>query len=387
MFKIDIAPVEYHDPWRIPVEERLRNLARGQRRVVYFYEHPDARTFRYRVYNMVQALEAVQDGTSAAYFFYDEMDTWDRAIDMADVIVVCRARYNSRLERALARARSKGKPIFFDIDDLVFDPHRVHLIIDSLGEDVLPSDAWDFWYAYTGRLGATLELCDRAITTTEYLAKRICESTGKAVSVIPNFLNREQVEISERIFQEKVRHGFARDGRFHLGYFSGSPTHNKDFAVAADAIVRLLDRDPRIVLRLVGDIRLEGPFQNFRSRIESYPLQDYVNLQRLVGEVEVNLVPLQENEFTNCKSELKYFEAGLVGTLTAASPTSTYAMAIQDSHNGYLVKSYEWYEKITALMDMGEDYGEVAREAFRESELGYSWTYQVEAIKTALIGD
>jgi len=36
--------------------------------------------------------------------------------------------------------------------------------------------------------------------------------------------------------------------------------------------------------------------------------------------VEIVIAPLQENVFTNCKSELKYFEAAIVGTIPSYSP-------------------------------------------------------------------
>jgi glycosyltransferase involved in cell wall biosynthesis len=387
MFKLDVPPAAYRDPWDIPLEDRLRSLARGQQRVAYFCEYPDSSSFRYRVYNMIQALEGANSGISAAYFGYDEFDVWDRAIDMADVLVVCRARYNSRLNCALDRARSKGKPIFYDIDDLVFNPRYVHLIMNALDQEVLPSEAWDKWFAYTGRLGAALDLCDRAITTNAYLAARIQEFCGKPVSVIPNFMNREQLEISAQIYRQKVNSGFARNDQVHLGYFSGSPTHNKDFEIMYDALVDLFERDPRIVLRVVGYMHLQGPIQNYRSRIEFYPLQDFVNLQRLVGEVEINLVPLQDNVFTNCKSELKYFEAGIGGTVTVASPTFTYQNAIRDGKNGFLARDYEWYEKIAALIATMDEYTAIACEAQFYSSRKFSWQEQAGITRSILFSD
>jgi hypothetical protein len=69
-----------------------------------------------------------------------------------------------------------------------------------------------------------------------------------------------------------------------------------------------------------------------------------VYLQQLIAEVDFNLVPLQTNEFTHCKSELKYVDAANVGTLTIASPTHAYAAAIRHGHNGYLAADSEWLE-------------------------------------------
>src|SRR6266540_2984768 len=275
MFLQNISPViNYTDPWKIPYEERIKSLARGQRRVAYFYENPDNSTFRYRVYNMIQSLQESRNGTSAAYFHNEDPDILNKVIDIADVLVVCRSKYSDKLNRVITSARSKGKPVFFDVDDLVFDPAYVHLVLDTLDQDLDHPSVWDHWFAYVGRIGATMKLCDRAIATNPYLAARLQPHFDKPVSVIPNFLNRQQMEISRKIFQCKKSKKFVRTNYIHLGYFSGTPSHNKDLEVVSDALALLMESDPRITLRVVGFIDLRGPLQRYSSRIERYPLQD-----------------------------------------------------------------------------------------------------------------
>ena len=97
---------------------------------------------------------------------------------------------------------------------------------------------------------------------------------------------------------------------FHVGYFSGSPSHARDFAIAAPAIARLMRADPRVVLRVVGFFDPHPQLAALRDRIEVAPLQDFINLQRSIAEVEINIAPLQDNVFTNCKSDRRFFEAG-----------------------------------------------------------------------------
>jgi hypothetical protein len=73
-----------------------------------------------------------------------------------------------------------------------------------------------------------------------------------------------------------------------------------------------------------------------------HPFVDFIALQALIADVDFNLVPLQTNEFTHCKSELKYVDAANVGTLTIASPTYAYAQAIRHGENGYLAADDQW---------------------------------------------
>jgi hypothetical protein len=106
---------------------------------------------------------------------------------------------------------------------------------------------------------------------------------------MPNYLNPQQQALSERLYNAKRNSGWARDGRNHLGYFSGSPSHALDFTIVAPAISRLMRADPRVVLRVVGFFDPHPELATLRHRIEVVPLQDFINLQRSIAEVEINI--------------------------------------------------------------------------------------------------
>ena len=88
--------------------------------------------------------------------------------------------------------------------------------------------------------------CDRAIATNPFLAAKMAASAGHVRSqVIPNFLHDVQQAVSTELYEAKRHSGFRSDGTITIGYFSGSPTHNRDFAVAAPAVARLMDQVPK----------------------------------------------------------------------------------------------------------------------------------------------
>src|SRR5262249_39819421 len=160
-----------------------------------------------------------------------------------------------------------------DCDDLVFDTERVHLLVDSLNESQRNEAIWNDWFALIGRIGASMRLCDGVITTNDYLAARVREYQPRLrTAVMPNYLNPKQQELSRGFHCRKRDSNWARDGRIHIGYFSGSPTHARDFAVAAPALCRLLEADPRVVLRVVGFLEPSQELMRHRDRIETYPL-------------------------------------------------------------------------------------------------------------------
>lgn len=385
MFSLDrIAPVPYADPWLNPIQKRLCELASGRVRVAYFYERPDNSTFRYRIYNMTQVLNDGTGEVSAAYFFLADLNRVDEIADLADILVICRTRYDQQVNRLIRAFRNRRKRVLFDTDDFVFDNNYVHLLIQALDLDMQNPHVWDDWFAYISRLGATLKQCDGAITTTPGLATRIREFAGIPVSIVPNFMNRQQLALSEAIIEAKQGHAPGESGLIHLGYFSGSPSHNRDFAMVVPALEELLEENAQLGVVVVGYIEAGPRLERFSGRVHRLPFHDFINLQRAVGAVEFNLMPLQFNTFTNCKSELKYFEAAAVGTVSIASPTDVYATAIRHGDTGYLARAHEWTNAIRQALYRLHDYGAMAERSRRDALSKYAWFGQRGTILAAL---
>lgn len=342
----------YAPPWDVqPLEERLAALDGDLPRVAWLYERPDTSTFRYRVFNMVECLQSERPQRAAAsWFSCSEIDALVDRLPRLDVLVLARVRYDAQVARLIAIARAHRVRILFDCDDLVFDIGFVHFILDTLDQDTRSASMFDGWFAYCGRIEAVARLCDGGITTNDFLAARMADVVGGPVRVVPNYLNRYQQQTSDLLLTEKAARGFRGDGTVTIGYFSGSPSHNRDFAIAAPALARLLDADPDTNVRIVGFLDSTGPLAAFASRVEQLPLTDWVNLQRLIAEVEINIAPLQDNIFTNCKSELKFFEAAAVGTWTIATPTAAFQAAITSPDTGQLARADEWDDALAAAV-------------------------------------
>ncbi|MET3179675.1 UNVERIFIED_ORG: glycosyltransferase involved in cell wall biosynthesis [Variovorax guangxiensis] len=386
MFALSIAPAVYADPWLQPLSERLAMLQHRKVRVAYFYEEPNNSTFRYRAYNMAQVLNEPGDGrVSASYFFLSDSDRFDEIANAADLLVICRSRYCHQVNGLITKFRARGKRVLFDVDDLVVDTDYAHLVVATLGLDVTQKGVWDDWFAMIARMHQTMRLCDGAITTNAFLAQKIADCSGLPVAVVPNFMNKEQLDLSEKVFAAKQRMRFLGNGKITLGYFSGSPSHRLDYALVEPALVDVLAERPNVEVMVVGYIDHGPAMHEFGHRVSRQPFHDYVNLQRLLGTVEFNLMPLQSNAFTDCKSELKYFEAASVGTLSIASPSFTYGRAIRDGENGFLSKAHEWTESILRAIDRSSEvYASMATLARGDALSKFSWQYQRDAILNAL---
>lgn len=373
-----IGPFDYVDPWALDYPQRMAMLVARKIRIAYYYERADTSTFRYRVFNMVLGLAADPDcEISASWFVREDIDRNLDFVDRCDVLVIARTRMSPAVDRMIAKARRRGLRVLFDIDDFVFNTDYAPLILDTLAQDAETDQAMDTWYAYFSRLGATLKQCDGAIVTNEFLASKIRDFCPHLYTrIIPNFLNDKQQALSISLYEAKKRSGFRSNRAFHIGYFSGSPTHLRDFAVAAPALRSIMELYPRSRLVLVGFLEPDASFGPFIDRIDRYPLQDFMNLQRLIAQTEINIAPLQDNEFTNCKSELKYFEAAITGTITVATPTYTFRRAIVDGENSLLATAQQWEEKLGEAVEILLDrdaYADMAEVGQQHAIDNYRW--------------
>jgi glycosyltransferase involved in cell wall biosynthesis len=245
---------------------------------------------------------------------------------------------------------------------------------------------WNWWFAAFARMRQAMDFADEIIVTNTYLAERTREVIDKPVRIVPNFMGAEQIEYSRALVAAREASGSRRDGNLHLGYFSGTPTHNRDFAIAAGAVARLLRTDERIRLRLVGYLQLkDSPLSGLEDQIDVVAPTNYMELQRLIAETEVNIAPLQDNRFTNCKSELKYFDAAAVAIPTLASPTYTMTNAIDQGVTGMLVRVDEWDAALQAIVSDYDNVGApMGRAAYEHAIEGYSPTAMLGRLVEAL---
>jgi glycosyltransferase involved in cell wall biosynthesis len=340
-------------PWKTSTARRLEQLRQaldqGLSVNLMLYEQPDASTFRYRIYNVAQSLEQ-SNIWRAVYFFANELQQISNLALRCHLVTVVRFRWTFELDNFLTRLRRQRIPIAYDSDDLVFDLAHVPALANIQNLDWRTDSELNFWFSYVGRVQLAAQLADCWTTTNGHLAHVMRQVMDRPVHVIRNFLNREQLVYSEELLRQKATTPDQKP--FVIGYFSGSPSHYFDLHSIADELCDLLDEFPQTELLIVGYMDFAPRLRAYleQGRIRTHPFVDFLTLQRLIAEVDVNIAPLYPNDFTESKSELKFFEAALVGTITCASPTYTFREAIESGTNGYLCRQGQWYQTIRQIL-------------------------------------
>lgn len=383
----NIKPFEYviNTPWIKPLQKRVNSLIEAKKNdlkvVVYLYENPDTSTFRYRVYNVCQALEISLDWRGV-YFYQEELKIVEKYLKYIDLIIIVRFRWSFEIDRLIKMAKNKRIPVAFDIDDMVYNPDYLPIIVNTLSVNMASDMDYDYWFAYTSRLNMTARLCDAYVTTNCYLADKLSNDLGKKSYIIQNFINVAQEEVSNNYYAQKQR--MYSDSLFTIGYFSGTPSHINDFLAVSTEISDFLYKYGATKLCIVGFMELPACYDHLEQngRVIRKDLVDFIELQRLIAEVDVNIAPLVNNDFSNCKSELKYFEASIVGTITCATPSWIYKNVIDNGVNGFLCDKGQWYGTLERLyLNRELCSGEIVENAYRACLDKYAYVNQTQHIE------
>ncbi len=263
----------------------------------------------------------------------------------AAVMVLHRVTYDDYIAALIQGVHDRQGLVLVDTDDLVFDPQAFQWIDSPDFQDPLRAALYQEDML---RYRQTLEAADGVLASTEYLARAV-RALGKPCWVHRNAANLEMVRQSERM----RKHPRPVDGKIVVGYASGTPTHNRDFGLAAGALQSLLQAHPEAELQIIGYLDMDQSWKLFGPRLKRYPAVNWRVLPFWLSRLDVNLAPLAlDNPFSQSKSEIKYMEAALVGVPTLASPTDAFASAIRPGENGLLAASPdEWRAQLERLTD------------------------------------
>ncbi|MBR5647940.1 glycosyltransferase [Candidatus Saccharibacteria bacterium] len=321
--------------------------------ILYIAQDSESAQYRYRCLNVAQAIE-----NSHKYFvkifLKDKIGDAEQRLSEASLVVIERqTAKDGVILDFIKKAHGQNVKVLLDIDDLVFDYRDLLTLMRSTN-----SKNVFYWVGYFWGIRRIAKKVDGFIVTNDFLGKKIQRTFRRPYKVIFNSLNREQIEKSKEYLKKK-------SSGFRIGYFSGSPTHTKDFRMVEPELLRFLDKHKEVKLDVVGYMEFSSQAAGYikSGRIKIHKLVSYLEMLEMMAEVNVNIAPLLINDFTNCKSELKFFEAAAVETTTIASPSFTFKNAISDGKNGFLAEPGEWYSKLEYLYEHPEENKKMAKAA------------------------
>lgn len=338
---------------------------------VLFVSINDSLLDRYRTDHMIEGLRST--GVKVGKIFYYELKA--EHVKQYNTFIFYRCPWLPEFSDIFDEIRKRNKVSIYAVDDLVIDTKYTNSI--PAVQRLNPEDR-AIYDDGVNRHKKLMEHCDYAITTTGVLAEELKNYPNlKDIYIDRNSMSEEMLYHSSNAIKEVERDG----DKIIIGYFSGTSTHNEDFQMIAPALVRLLEEDSRVYIKLAGRIDAPEALKEYEDRIIFTPYVDWRRLPYELRKSHIVLAPLVDNIFNRAKSEIKWSEAALVGVPVVASDIGAYKDSIVHNETGVLVGNDEnsWYEGIKSLIVDRELYQSISSSS-REYVVNHSITTGERAI-------
>jgi len=268
----------------------------------------------------------------------EQGQTVDAPIKNADVVIIQREfpqNFND-YQKVVLTARKYGKPIVFEIDDLLFFLPKTH------------PDTRDGYYAPSllPMFQALIEA--DCVTVSSQPLNNALSSFNPDTTTLLNFFDDNLWQFSPPIYKDSSHEVLT------IGYM-GTNSHRPDLddvtPVLMDLATRYLGRlrfrfwgvqPPAQLLTLPQVEWIDEQFPSYPKFAEFFQTQS----------ADIFIAPLADNFFNRCKSSLKFFEYSALGAAGIFSDLEPYKISITHRGNGLLASSHDdWREGLVELIE------------------------------------
>lgn len=222
------------------------------------------------------------------------------------------------------QAHDQGVSVVYDLDDrldAIPDENQAKVVYDTPEK--------------RAEIDAMIRLADMITVTTEPLAAHLRRKyPGKDVRVLPNMVTANVQPLKQ-----------PSDPRFVRILYAGSATHQRDLAIVAPALRRLLiERAGKVRFTLFGE-KLPELLRDCRDYVDLKRPVDFQDYHDEIAEIgaDFGIVPLESNEFNTGKSGLKGLEYAGAGYPALASPAAEYPLLVEQGMPIDIVPDDGWY--------------------------------------------
>lgn len=378
MYLLNIAGKKYEtykekNPLYKRVETIVASNEMGMHNVVYIVPSYYSQSVRYRAENMVDIINSLSDWNAVIFETFNSKII-QNYLDYIDVVVFIRTRYDE-LEEFICDITKREIPSYYDMDDFQFSR-----------DCIMPKEFGNAIADVNLQYQKLAVLCDGFITTTSFLKRNIEDFYHKKTYLIKNFMSYEQERIARKCLNKKHNDIAAEiDDWFCLGYFAGK-SHFRDLEIISDDIAIFLERHDKTMLRIIGIEKVPDSLKKdgIRNRVKIFPFMDGNALMKEFAEIDLNLIPLIMDDFSQARSEIKYFEAAIVGTMSLMSPTDVYCEIISKGNIGRVCKDNKWLNSIEEIYEGRKDLKTSMHLLFMEARNEYGADSRKKELQTML---
>jgi tetratricopeptide (TPR) repeat protein/glycosyltransferase involved in cell wall biosynthesis len=327
-------------------------------------QHPSLPSIAIRLIEPLGMLEDCSTRIASGFNAQNKLQIDFEALLMRDVIIVQRDFPTEATLPLLKKLKALGKKLVYETDD------AFHLIPENHSKA--------FHRAKAPAIFEFAQLADVLTVSTEALAKEF-KPYGN-VKVLPNRLsptlwNDELIDVAK---QHRAKHDLKQ---IRIGLIGGED-HQLDLAQLKQAIKAIITSTPHIEWVAYGDgaIALLKPLVHADKLAEIKTNLDYRSHPARVAEMalDIALVPLLDDSFNQCRSNLKFLEFGFLGVPTVFSNVESYNTTVGDGETGLLVNNStdSWVKAIQRLIDNPTLREQIGAKAQKEVQTNWMLTSQ-----------
>lgn len=296
---------------------------------VYSLDHYEQACGHYRIYAPFKVLSESIEVLQGIIIQDNEYIIKLEAAISADVIVVQRFIPSSKTAELLDWLYSLGKPVVFEIDDL-------------LTKIPLSNPSYACGMESAPHIYNFIKKCAAVTVSTEELKRQFIEYND-AIQILPNMLD-------EVLWSKPSPKS---SGPIVIGY-AGTITHATDLELVEGVLERIAQQyGNRVSFTFMGCaterlarlpgfdyIKFEVDYEGYARRLQEIP-------------VDIMLIPLEDNEFNRCKSNIKWLEYSACGYAGIYADLPPYNTSVEHGKTGLLVGNnpQQWYEAISLLIE------------------------------------
>jgi len=263
-----------------------------------------------------------------------------------DLFIIHRDYPRADTQRDIEEILKTKKPVIYEIDDNIFELEPTHVEYEQHFRSI----------PYIKQLLDNSSI--KVLCSSDLLRKSLARRFNKLqIFVFTNHLPLSLIpNPPQRKPKDKIRIGFA-----------GTKSHCYDLAIIESALLRIANRYGNKVEIVLWGAATENLRACDQVLIIRTPVSYWRYLQRLNDlEIDIGLIPLADNEFNRCKTDIKWVEYSALEIPAVISDIPVYHEA-KSSGLGVMVSNdpAAWYNAIVDLIENPEkrhSIGQAARE-------------------------
>lgn len=299
-------------------------------------------------------------------------------LQLSDFVIFYRVPFCESVKNLYQEADRLHLKKFYDIDDLVFD---IQLYGKYLNQSKINLEKERKELLNGAKLYRQAILHADVFLTSTKAIKNVYDDLKLQTSsyIIPNGLTKEVLNI------HKLDRKRPKSDRIQIFYGAGSKTHDADFDLISRPVANILRDFKNVDLYIIGQLELSPIFNEFKEQVHRISRLSTENYFREISQYDIALMPLTNNFFNECKSNIKYIEASALNIPSVASNIYEFSHVIEDGENGFVASTEkEWYEKIKQLINNPSLRKTMAQKAFLNCELRYGKDQQKTLLDSIL---